>query len=157
MSLAIAQEDPESPEARGLIARHLAFAHANTPAEAVYAQPPEGLRGVWFYGGRWEGQLVAIGALRALDAQTVEIKSMHTVEAVRGRGFGRAMLDHLLETARVGLGFRRVVLETGSSPGFAAARALYEGRGFTRTDPYGSYEPGPHNVFYHRELGERPR
>jgi GNAT superfamily N-acetyltransferase len=38
---------------------------------------------------------------------------MHTTEEARGRGIGRAMLDHLLGVARE-RGFRRVSLETGS-------------------------------------------
>jgi GNAT superfamily N-acetyltransferase len=46
---------------------------------------------------------------------------MHTAEAARGHGIGRAMLTHLLEVART-FGVRRVSLETGTTAAFAPAR-----------------------------------
>lgn len=149
MPMIITRHDPELPEVRALIARHLAFAHAETPAEAVYALPAAGLRDLAFFGGRVDGQLVAVGALREIDAETVEIKSMHTLAERRGEGLGQAMLAHLLAEARA-RGFRTVVLETGSSEGFAPARRLYERAGFVPCTAYGSYVDGPHNAFYRR-------
>jgi putative acetyltransferase len=41
-----------------------------------------------------------------------------------------------------------VFLETGTTPGFAAARALYESAGFTPTGPFGGYPQTEDNTFY---------
>jgi putative acetyltransferase len=41
-----------------------------------------------------------------------------------------------------------VSLETGTTPGFAAARALYESAGFAPTGPFGGYPQTEDNTFY---------
>ena len=53
---------------------------------------------------------------------------MHTSEEARGRGVGRAMVDHLLAVA-ADQHYRRVSLETGTADDFAP-RSLHvlEGR-----------------------------
>ena len=76
---------------------------------------------------------------------------MHTAEAARGRGIGRAMLAHLLGVARA-RGFRRVSLETGTTAAFAPARALYECAGFVACGPFGSYRPSEDNMFMTLDL-----
>ena len=58
------------------------------------------------------GRILAIGALRRLDAGLGEIKSMHTVAGSRGTGIGAAMLEHLMAHARAN-GMTRLSLETG--------------------------------------------
>ena len=78
---------------------------------------------------------------------------MHTDRAARGRGVGRAMLAHLLDTAR-SRGFRQVSLETGTTAAFAPARALYESAGFVPCGPFAGYQPSEDNVFY--DAGTRP-
>ena len=89
---------------------------------------------------------LAVGALKELDADHAEVKSMHTVEAARGQGIGRAMVDHLIAVARE-RGFRRVSLETGTGPVFAPARALYAGAGFEPCEPFGDYRRTDNNFY----------
>ena len=101
---------------------------------------------VEFYALRVDGQLLAVGALKRLDDGHAEVKSMHTAEAARRRGLGRAMLDHLLAVAR-GRGFRRVSLETGSMAAFAPARSLYASAGFSLCAPFGQYAESENKTF----------
>ncbi|MEP6598738.1 MAG: GNAT family N-acetyltransferase [Actinomycetota bacterium] len=95
---------------------------------------------------RRNGELLGVGALKRIDACHAELKSMHTAQAARGRGIGRAMLDHLVGVAR-DRGFRRVSLETGSMPAFAPARSLYASAGFRPCGPFGDYAPSPNSKF----------
>ncbi len=110
----IAVDDPRKPEVRALLERHLEFALAQTPPEHSFALDVEGLLdpAITFFSLRAHGSLLGIGAIKRLGPHHAEIKSMHTAEAARGRGIGRAMLTHLLDVAR-GRGFRRVSLEPG--------------------------------------------
>jgi putative acetyltransferase len=71
---------------------------------------------------------------------------MHTAEAARGRGIGRALVEHLIGVAR-DRGYRRVSLETGSGPAFAPARRLYAGAGFGPSGPFAGYRPSPNSAY----------
>jgi putative acetyltransferase len=80
------------------------------------------------------------------------LKSMHTAQAARGRGVGRAMVDHLIGVAR-DRGFRRVSLETGTMAAFAPARALYASAGFRPCGAFGDYSLSPNSTFMTLSLG----
>lgn len=56
------------------------------------------------------------------------------------------MLAHLLGVT-VSRGVRRVSLETGTTPAFAPARALYASAGFVACGPFGDYQPSEANCF----------
>lgn len=71
---------------------------------------------------------------------------MHTARAARGRGVGRAMVDHLIDVARE-RGFARISLETESMAAFAPARALYASVGFTSCEPFGDYRASRNSAF----------
>jgi len=101
---------------------------------------------VTFYSLRADGELLGIGAIKQLDLEHGEIKSMHTAQAARGRGVGRAVLGHLLDVAR-SRGYRRVSLETGTMAEFAPARALYASAGFIACGPFAGYQPSEDNCF----------
>jgi putative acetyltransferase len=144
----IAVDDPRSPDVRALLERHMAFALSTTPPEHSFALDVDGLLdpGITFCSYRANGELLGVGALKRLDAGRAEIKSMHTALAARGRGVGRAILNHLLGLAR-DRGYRRVYLETGTMVEFAPARALYTSAGFVACGPFADYQPSEDNCF----------
>jgi putative acetyltransferase len=93
---------------------------------------------ITFCSARVGGVLMGVGALRRLDDEHAELKSMHTTSAARGRGIGRAMVEHLLALARAH-GYERVSLETGTMDAFAPARRLYAAQGFRPCPPFGDH------------------
>ena len=145
----ITVDDPRKPELRVLLERHLAFCLSETPPEHSFALNVGGLLDskVTFVSYRDGETVLGVAAIKELDAAHGEVKSMHTAAEARGRGVARALLSHLLATARA-RGYRRVSLETGTTPGFAAARALYESAGFIPTGPFGGYPQTEDNTFY---------
>jgi putative acetyltransferase len=149
----IAADDPRSPDVAALLATHLRFSLAQTPADYSFALGPDGLadEAVTLFSFREDGTLLGIGAIKQLGPSDAEIKSMHTAEAARGRGIGRALLTHLVEVAR-SRGCRTVRLETGTTEAFAPARALYASTGFVPCGPFGDYQPSEHNLFMTMEL-----
>lgn len=144
----ISIEDPRATDVRELLERHLAFANLHSPPEDVHALDLGGLidPAVTFFSFRLQGELLGVGALKQLDERHAELKSMHTAQAARRRGIGRAIVDHLVGVAR-DRGFRRVSLETGSMSAFAPARSLYAGAGFRPCGPFGDYSPSPNSTF----------
>jgi putative acetyltransferase len=149
----IIRGDLEDERVRGLIRTHLAGMHASSPPGSVYALDLSGLRSprISFFAA-WEGPtVVGIGALQELDAGAGEIKSMRTHADHLRRGVAARMLEHLLSLAR-SRGYRRVSLETGTGPEFAAADALYRRVGFANGECFGEYAPSEFNQFLHLDL-----
>jgi putative acetyltransferase len=152
----ITVDDPRKAEVRELLERHLTFCLSETPPEHSFALDVDALvqPTIAFFSYREpDGTLLGVGAIKELDPAHAEIKSMHTAAEARGRGVGRAMLDHLLSVAR-SRGYHRVSLETGTTPGFTAARALYASRGFTPAEPFADYARTEDNTFYTLSLAE---
>jgi putative acetyltransferase len=107
--------------------------------------------GLWFWTARADGVLLGCGALKELDPTHAEVKSMRTTGAARGTGVGRAMLLHLLATARE-RGYARVSLETGTQDYFLPARTLYAAHGFLSCEPFADYTEDPFSAYFTREL-----
>jgi putative acetyltransferase len=153
----ISTDDPRADDVRALLERHLAYAHANTVPEEIYALDVDALLdpSVTFFSFRVDGDLLGVAALKRLDHEHAEIKSMHTAQAARRRGIGRALVDHLIGVAR-SRGYRRLSLETGAGPAFAAARALYARAGFTPCGPFAGYDGSPNSAYMTLSLDDQP-
>ena len=146
----ISADDPRKPDVRALLERHLTFCLSVTPPEHSFALDVDALvqPGIAFFSYRdADGTVLGVGAVKELDPAHAELKSMHTAAEARGRGVGRAILDYLLAVAR-SRRYQRVSLETGTTPGFAAARALYESAGFVPAGPFADYVRTEDNTFY---------
>jgi putative acetyltransferase len=146
-------DDPQRDDVRALLEQHLAFARRVTPPEDVHALDLEGLLddSITFFSLRDDGKLLGVGAIKQLDEDHVELKSMHTAAEARRRGVGRAMVEHLLAAAAE-RGARRVSLETGTMDAFAPARSLYAAAGFRPCGPFGDYGESPSSAFMTRFL-----
>ena len=144
----IAIADPRIDDVRQLVEHHLKFGRLHSPPHDAHALEVDDLLdpAVTLFRVRCRGELVAIGALKRLDDQHAELKTMHTAEHVRGQGVGRAMLDHLLAVARE-RGFEHVSLETGIYEAFAPARSLYVSAGFAPCGPFGDYRQSPNTTY----------
>jgi len=90
--------------------------------------------------------LLGCAALKELSPTEGEIKSMRTPSAQRRTGAGRALLNHIIDVARV-RGYRVLYLETGCQPAFVPAQTLYSSAGFNRCGPFGSYRENGNSVF----------
>lgn len=147
----IAAESPLTPDLALLMQRHTEAMHADTPPESIHMMDAGALArpGIWFYVMRDEGAPIGMGAFKQIDDRHAELKSMHILAERRGEGLARRMLDHLV-TEALSRGFVRLSLETGSQPGFVAARTLYQRAGFSECEPFEGYGPDPNSVFMTR-------
>src|SRR5437868_869467 len=133
-------DDLRGAEIKALLEEHLAGMHSHSPPESVHALPIEGLRSpeITFWSVWEDGELLGCGALKELDPQHGEIKSMRTVSRHLRKGVGRAVLDHIIAEAKR-RDYRRLSLETGSMAAFEPARQLYARAGFIYCEPFGTY------------------
>lgn len=146
--IVIALEHPVQEDLALLHQRHTADMHADTPPGSIHMLSAGALAapGIRFFVMREDGHPVGMGALKRIDAGHAEIKSMHVLMELRGRGLARMLLGHLVASARES-GFRRISLETGAQPSFGAARALYLGAGFEICAPFDGYLDDHHSTF----------
>lgn len=149
----IIQADFSDQRVIDLLRIHLNTARAETAPGSAHALDLSGLNApditLWTI---WDGKTLAgVGALKRLSADHGEVKSMHTAQAMRGRGVGRAMLRHIVEAA-VAAGMSRLNLETGARDFFRPAHALYRSHGFVDCPPFGDYRPDPNSIFLTLDL-----
>lgn len=138
----------DDPRVQALLGTHLAKARAATAGGFAFALGLSGLKvpGIRFFAAWDGGTLLGVGALKRIAPDHGEVKSMHTAEAARRRGVGRAMLRHIVAQARAA-GMARLSLETGTAGYFRPAVALYLAEGFLPCGPFGDYAPSAENRF----------
>jgi putative acetyltransferase len=151
MSVVIAEERPDSPDAVALIGEldeHLGALYA---VESRHGFSVEKLLrdGVKFFVARDGGRPAGCGGVLLVGREYAEVKRMYVRPAFRGRRIGRLMLDHLVEHARQH-GLTVIRLETGIHQ--RQAIALYEARGFRKIPPFGPYRDDPVSLCYELQL-----
>ena len=141
-------DDLSGPEIRALLEEHLASMRSISPPGSVHARDLHGLqRPEVSFWTLWSGnELLGCGALKELNPEHGEIKSMRTASQHRRRGVAETMLRHILVEAGW-RGYSRLSLETGSQPEFLPARRLYERFGFGYVGPFAGYVDDPNSVF----------
>ncbi|TGX52746.1 GNAT family N-acetyltransferase [Sphingomonas gei] len=143
----------DDPQVVALLNVHFQGMLANSPKDSCHFLDLSGLRapGVTFWSA-WDGEdLLGCAALKQLDSQHGEIKSMRTAAEHLRRGTGAALVSHILGVARA-RGYKRLSLETGSGEAFDAAHALYRQFGFTECAPFADYKADPFSRFLSRVL-----
>jgi putative acetyltransferase len=147
--ITVRRDDPTSPAAAALIARHMDGVGLTTGPEHRFVLDAQGLTaaGIEFFTA-WDGdELVGIGAIKDLGHGHAEIKSMRTDPAHVRKGVGAAVLTALIANARE-RGFERLSLETGTSEDFVPAHALYRRFGFADCPAFADYPAdSPHNRY----------
>lgn len=99
------------------------------------------------------GRAVGCGALKLHEDGIGELKRMFTRPEVRGKRVGSALVDAIVDAANA-KNVSRLVLETGTGPGFAGAWRLYENSGFTRCGVVLDYPDSEYSAFFEKRLSE---
>ncbi|MDH2355404.1 GNAT family N-acetyltransferase [Bradyrhizobium sp. SSUT112] len=145
--------DTFDPRVIALLDHHVTAARAQTAPGSAHALDLSGLRAadIGFWTG-WDGEtLVAVGALKSITERHGEVKSMHTLQTTRRRGFGGEMLRHIITEARA-RGMARLSPETGSWDYFKPAHALYRAHGFVPCGPFEGYAEDRNSLFLTLDL-----
>ncbi len=140
--------DLTHPQVIQLLMEHLEDMYATSPADSVHALDLDALQaeGVTFYTCWKQDMLLGCVAIKRLNAESVELKSMRTKIEARNQGVGARLLEHVLFEAK-SMGFKTISLETGSHNFFESACRLYEKFGFEYCEPFADYLPDPHSLF----------
>jgi len=108
------------------------FSIEDPEVDAMYEAYPE--PDSVFYVIEWENKILGcggVGPLEGGDPGVCELRKMYFLPALRGSGYGRKLLELILEDAR-DIGYHLCYLETLEN--MAGARNLYQRFGFTFID-----------------------
>ncbi|MCK1993530.1 GNAT family N-acetyltransferase [Peribacillus muralis] len=146
-------DDLTGSEVIELVSEHLHSMTLHSPPESIHALNVEALRKpeITFWSVWEKDELVGCGALKELDGQHGEIKSMRTSSSHLRKGVAKELIQFLLEEAKR-RGYRRLSLETGSMDAFEPAKRLYASVGFQYCKPFADYIEDPNSVFMTKEL-----
>ncbi|MEU4223551.1 GNAT family N-acetyltransferase [Nonomuraea sp. NPDC026600] len=153
MGMKIVVDDLSGPEIAAFLDEHLQEMRSITPLESKHALDLDALRKpeVTFWTVIDGDTLVGCGALKRLDAEHAEVKSMRTRPVRKRSGVASLLLEHIIAEAKR-MGFARLSLETGSDEFFLPARKLYEKFGFEYCEPFSDYRPDPYSAFMTKTL-----
>src|SRR5258705_111119 len=115
-------DDLRGPEIAALLTEHLRCLAEVSPPESRHALNLDDLRkpDITFW-SVWQGhELVGCGALKELEAEHGEIKSMRTAQTHLRKGVASILLERIISEAKRRR-YRRLSLDTGSMAYFAPA------------------------------------
>jgi len=144
--------DPDSAAAQALIAASDAFYDGLYPPESNHLEATSDLKQehVIFMGCRIGDELVASGGAKLMrdDGDYAEIKRVFVLDAFRGRGLSRKIMQ-ALETELRNRGVILFRLETGVRQ--PEALGLYRKLGYRERGPFGAYRVDPFSVFMEKQ------
>lgn len=149
--LSIAEESPQQDDVLRLLEEAESGLASLYPAESRHGLNAAELerQGVRFFVARLDGRAIGCGGYLPGANRSAELKRMFTTSAVRGRGFGRAILQALEESARRE-GIEILQLESGVKS--TQALGLYRRFGYRERGPFGDYRVDPLSVFMEKRL-----
>jgi len=121
---------------------------SHSPPESVHALDLTALESadVTFW-SVWNNQeLAGFGALKELDKDHGEIKTMRTSTKYLRKGIACKLMEHIVKEAKL-RSYKKLSLETGTMNAFLPAQRLYYQFGFEKCEPFGSYKEDPYSTF----------
>jgi len=141
-------DDLTGKEIAQLLQEHHQDMLIHSPPESVHVLDLKSLKvpGITFYSAWINGELAGCGALKQLDDQHGEIKSMRTSRTHLRKGIAAKLLSHIVDEAN-SRSYLKLSLETGTMDAFVPARKLYQSFGFSECLPFADYVEDPYSVF----------
>ena len=138
----------EDNEVHKLLTKHFIELRAASPKGSTHVLDIPGLKvdSIKFW-SLWEnGKLVGCGALKILDIDHGEFKSIRVHDDFRKKGYGTKIIENLINKAR-GLNIKRLSIETGAGQFFKPARKLFEKCQFQPCKPFAHYKEDKNSIY----------
>ncbi len=143
----------DNPEVNQLLKKHFIELRAASPEGSAHVLDIPGLMipSIKFWSLWKEDQLMGCGALKFLDKNHGEFKSIRIHDNFRGKGNGAKIIHYLIKEAKK-LNITRLSLETGASSFFAPARKLFDNCGFKPCSPFAHYKEDKNSLYLTKVL-----
>tara|TARA_B110000483_G_scaffold193568_1_gene230367 strand:- start:97 stop:564 length:468 start_codon:yes stop_codon:yes gene_type:complete len=135
-------------EVHKLLIKHFIELRSVSPKGSTHVLDIAGLKdpSIKFW-SLWEkNNLMGSGALKFLDKEHGEFKSIRVSDKFRSKGNGLKIINHLINEAKK-LNVKRLSLETGAGDFFLTARELFNKCGFKPCKPFSHYKNDVNSVY----------
>tara|TARA_Y100000741_G_C18115335_1_gene502699 strand:- start:100 stop:567 length:468 start_codon:yes stop_codon:yes gene_type:complete len=138
----------DHPEVNDLLTKHFIELRAASPKGSTHVLDIPGLRvsSIKFW-SLWENEeLIGCGALKFLDKEHGEFKSIRVHDSFRNQDNGIKVIQHLINEAKE-LKIKRISIETGAGKFFEPARKLFKKCDFEPCEPFAHYKKDINSVY----------
>ncbi len=139
----------DNSEVNDLLKKHFVELRSVSPAGSTHVLDIDGLKdpSIKFW-SLWENnELIGCGALKFLEKNHGEFKSIRVADQFRKKGSGERIINHLIEEAKK-LNIVKLSIETGAGEFFLPARNLFSKFGFKTCPPFAHYKDDPNSCYY---------
>ena len=143
----------EHPEVNELLKKHFIELRSVSPEGSTHVLDIPGLKdpSIKFW-SLWENEkLMGCGALKFLNENHGEFKSIRVADHYRGKGYGKRIIAHLIAEAKE-LKIKKISIETGSGEFFKSARILFKNFGFKKCEPFSHYKVDTNSCYMNLEI-----
>ena len=138
----------DHPEVNELLIKHFVELRAASPEGSAHVLDISGLQvsSIKFW-SLWENDnLMGCGALKFLEKDHGEFKSIRIHDNFRRMGNGINVINHLINEAKK-LDIKKLSIETGAGEFFKPARKLFKQCDFEICDPFAHYKEDVNSVY----------
>jgi putative acetyltransferase len=144
----------DNPEVHELLVKHFIELRSVSPEGSAHVLDIAGLKDPTIkFWSLWEkDQLMGAGALKFLDKEHGEFKSIRVNDKFRNKKNGINIIKHLIKEAKK-LNVKKLSLETGAGEFFLPARKLFMSSGFKVCEPFSHYKDDVNSVYMSLLIG----
>ena len=138
----------DNPEVHEFLIKHFIELRSVSPEGSAHVLDIAGLKdpSIKFWSLWEENDLMGSGAIKFLDKEHGEFKSIRVSDNFRGKGNGTKVINHLINEAKK-LNIKKLSIETGSGNFFKPARKLFKQCGFQLCSPFAHYKEDINSVY----------
>ena len=139
----------DNSEVNDLLKKHFIELRSVSPAGSTHVLDIDGLKdpSIKFWSLWEDNKLIGCGALKFLEKNHGEFKSIRVADEFKKRGAGERIINHLIEEAKK-LKISKLSIETGAGEFFLPARKLFSKFGFKKCPPFAHYKDDPNSCYY---------
>ena len=141
----------DHPEVNKLLTKHFIELRTVSPEGSTHVLDINGLKNptIKFWSLWQNDNLFGCGALKFLDKEHGEFKSIRIHDKFRNKGYGIKVIEHLIYEAKK-LNIKRLSIETGAGKFFEPARKLFEKCDFKPCKPFAHYKEDINSIYLTR-------
>ena len=143
----------DHPEVNELLKKHFIELRAASPEGSAHVLDIPGLKvtSIKFW-SLWENdKLIGCGALKFLDKDHGEFKSIRIHDDFRNKGNGMKIINHLINEAKK-FSIKKISIETGAGKFFDPARKLFKKCEFKPCKPFAHYKEDINSIYLSKQI-----